>query len=178
MFGSYTYQVLTGPRVGSMLFHMSIFYWHMCLVVVGSCITSSLNHVLYFCWSMWHDHNTLRVFLLLDHVSWYCTSACRYFIGPRVAPWATTCLFLIRPHGRTDLYHVFSLDWPTCPVLALTHVILWFIHVSDSYLITCLCRIYHVHTNHYIRENDFRSTLLHKMTTCIIILNLNQITVV
>ena len=32
-----------------------------------------------------------------------------------------------------------------------------------------------MHTNHYIRENDFRSTLLHKMTTCIIILNLNQI---
>ena len=50
-------------------------------------------------------------------------------------------------------------------------------HVSDSYL-TCLCRIYHVHTNHYIRENDFRSILLHKMTTSIIILNLNQITVV
>ena len=45
----------------------------------------------------------------------------------------------------------------------------------DSYLTTCLCRIYHVHTNHYIRENDFRATLLHKMTTCIIILNLNQI---
>jgi hypothetical protein len=35
-----------------------------------------------------------------------------------------------------------------------------------------------MHTNHYIRENDFRSTLLHKMTTCIIILNLSQITTV
>jgi hypothetical protein len=28
------------------------------------------------------------------------------------------------------------------------------------------------------QKNDFRSTLLHKMTTCVIILNLNQITVV
>jgi len=62
--------------------------------------------------------------------------------------------------------------------MANTRVIHWFIHVSDSYLTTCLCQIYHMHTNHYIRENDFRSTLLHKMTTCIIILNLNQITAI
>ena len=87
-------------------------------------------------------------------------------------------LFLIRPCGRMDLYHVFCLYWPTCRVVAITRVIHWFIHVLDSYLTTCLCRIYHVHTNHYIRENDFRSTLLHKITTCIIILNLNQITAV
>ena len=87
-------------------------------------------------------------------------------------------LFLIRPRGRMDLYHIFCLYCPTCPVVAITHVIHWFIHVLDSYLKTCLCWIYHVHTNHYIKENDFRSTLLHKMTTCIIILNLNQITTV
>ena len=77
-----------------------------------------------------------------------------------------------------DLYHVFCLYWPTCRVVTVTRVIHWFVHMSDSYLTTCLCWIYHVHTNHYIRKNNFRSTLLHKMTTCIIILNLNQITAV
>jgi hypothetical protein len=74
-----------------------------------------------------------------------------------------------------DWYHIFGLYWPTCPILALTRVIHWFVHVSYSYLTMSLCRIYHLHTNHYIK-NDFRSTLLHKITTCIIILNLNQIT--
>ena len=157
---------------------MSVFYWHTCRVAVGSHVTSLLDHMSYFYRSMWRDHNTSHVFLLLDHVSRCCTFACRYFIGPRVAPWAIHMSFLIQPHGRMDLYHVFCLYWPMCPVVAVTRVIHWFVHMSDSYLTTCLCRIYHVHTNHYIRENDFRSTLLHKMTTCIIILNLNQITAV
>ena len=155
---------------------MLVFYWHMCRVVVESCVTFSLYHVSYFYWSTWRDHNTPRVFLLLDHVSRCCTSACQYFIGPRVIPCAIHIFFLIRPRGRMDLYHVFCLFWPTCSVMAITCVIHWFVHVSDSYLTTCLSQIYHVHTNHYIREIDFRSTLLHKMTTCIIILNLNQIT--
>ena len=49
--GSCTFQVLTGPRVGSLLFHMSVFYWHTCRVAVGSCVTSSLDHMSYFYWS-------------------------------------------------------------------------------------------------------------------------------
>ena len=81
-----TFKDLTGPRVGSLLFHMSIFYWHTCRVAVRSRVTSSLDHVLHFYWSTWCDHNTSRVFLLLDHVSRCCTFACRYFTGPRVAP--------------------------------------------------------------------------------------------
>ena len=50
--GSCMYQVLTRPHVGSLLFDMSVFYWHMCHVVVGSHVTSSLDHVSYFYWSM------------------------------------------------------------------------------------------------------------------------------
>ena len=120
--GSCMFQVLIGPRVGTRLFHMSIFYWHTCRVAVGSHVTSLLDHVSYFYRSMWRDHNTSHVFLLLDHVSRCCTFACRYFIGPRVAPWAIHMSFLIQPHGRMDLYHVFCLYWPTCPV--------WLLHMS------------------------------------------------
>ena len=111
---------------------------------------------------------------------------CHYVVRPCVSillghvsrPKLPTFLFLIRPRGMMDLYQVFCLYWPTCHVMAVTRDIHWFVHVLDSYLTTCLCRIYHVHTNHYTRENNFRSTLLHKMTTCIIILNMNQITIV
>ena len=122
-----------------------------------------IPHVSFFYSTTCLDVVRLRVSILLGHVS---------------CPKLPTFPFLIRPHGRMDLYHVFCLYWPTCPIVAVTHVIHLFIHVSDSYLTTCLCRIYHMYTNHYIRENDFRSTLLHKITTCIIILNLNQITAV
>ena len=117
----------------------------------------------------------------IPRVSFFSSTTCLDVIRPRVGillghasrPELPTCLFLIQPRGRTDLYHVFGFYWPTCAVLALTCVIHWFVHMSDSYLTTCLCRIYHVYINHYIRKNNLRSTLLHKMTTCIIILNLN-----
>ena len=51
--GSCTFQVLNGPHVGPLLFHMSVFYWHMCRVAVGSRVISSLDHVSYFYWSTW-----------------------------------------------------------------------------------------------------------------------------
>jgi len=154
---------------------MLVFYWHMCRVAVESRVTSSLDHVSYFI--------VPRGVTTIPHVSFFYSTTCLNSVHPCVSillglvsrPELPTCLFLIQPRGRMDLYHVFCLCWPTCPILALTRVIHLFIHVSDSYLTTCLCRIYHVHTNHYVRKNDFRSTLLHKMTTCIIILNLNQI---
>ena len=83
---SCTYLVLTGPRIGSLLFHMSVFYWHTCHVAVGSRVTSSLDHVSYFYWSTLHYHNTPRVFLLLDHVSRCYMFVCQYFIGSHVMP--------------------------------------------------------------------------------------------
>jgi hypothetical protein len=30
--GSCMFQVLTGPRVGTLLFHISVFYWYTCRV--------------------------------------------------------------------------------------------------------------------------------------------------
>ena len=92
------------------------FYWHTGHVAVGPCVTSSLDQVSCFYSSTWRDHNTPRVFLLLDHVSRCCMSACQYFIGPRVTPRPAHMSFLIQPWGKTDMYHI----WPTCPVLALT----------------------------------------------------------
>ena len=46
--GSCTFQVLTGPSVETLLFHMSVFYWHTCRVAVESRVTSLLDHVSYF----------------------------------------------------------------------------------------------------------------------------------
>ena len=135
----------------------------MCCIFIGPRGVTTIPCVSFFFSTRCLDVVRPWVSILLGHVS---------------CPELPTCLFLIRPRGRTDLYHVFCLYWPTCPVVALTRVIHWFVHVSDSYSTTCLCQIYHMHTNHYIRENDFRSTLLHKMTTCIIIFNLNQITTI
>jgi hypothetical protein len=135
----------------------------MCRIFIGPRVVTIIPSMSLFYSTMCLDAIRPRVSILLGHVS---------------HPELPMYLFLIQPHSRTDLYHVFGLYWPMCPVLALTLVIHWFVHVSDSYLTTCMCQIYHVHTNHYIRKNDFRSTLLHNMTTCIIILNLNQITAV
>ena len=53
------FQVLNGPCVGPLLFHMSIFYWHTCRVAVGSRVISSLDHVSYFYWSTWRQSNVL-----------------------------------------------------------------------------------------------------------------------
>jgi hypothetical protein len=140
--------------------HVSLLHWTKCRIFIGPRGVTTIPRVSFFYSTTCLDDVRLCVSILLGHMS---------------RPKLSTCLFLIQPRGRMDLYHIFCLYWPTCPVMAITRVIHWFVHVPDSYLTTCLCRIYHVHTNHYIRENDSRSILLHKMTTCIIILNLNQI---
>ena len=70
------FRFLLDHMSGPFLFHMSVFYWHTYRVAIGSRVTSSLDQVSYFYWSMWRDHNTPHVFLLLDHVSRCCTSAC------------------------------------------------------------------------------------------------------
>jgi len=156
-----TCQFSIGTRVVLRLGHVSLLRWTKCRIFIGPHGMTTIPRVSFFYSTMCRDAIRLRVSILLGHVS---------------RPELPMFLFLIRPRGRMDLYHVFCLYWPTCPVVVVTRVIHWFVHISYSYLIMCLCWIYHMHTNHYIRENDFRSTLLHKMTTCIIILNLNQIT--
>ena len=155
-----TCQFSIGIWVVLRLGHVSLLHWTRCRIFIGPHGVTTIPHVSFFYSTMCLDDVHPHVGILLGHVS-HCE--------------LPMCLSLIWTCGRMDLYHVFCLYWPTCPVMAITHVIHWFVHVLDSYL-TCLCRIYHVHTNHYIRENNFRSKLLHKMTTCIIILNLNQIT--
>ena len=161
--GSGTCHLLITQRVMLWLGNVSLLYWTKCHIFIGPHGVTTIPRVSFFYLTTCLDVVRQCVSILLGHMS---------------RPELPTCLFLIRPCGRMDLYHVFCLYWPTCRVVAVTRVIYWFVHVLDSYLTMCLCRIYHVHTNHYIRENDFRSTLLHKITTCIIILNLNQITAV
>ena len=146
------FRFLLDHMSGPFLFHMSVFYWHTYRVAIGSRVTSSLDQVSYF----YGPHGVTTILC----VSFFYSTTCLDVVRPRVSillghvshPELPTFLFLIRPCGRMDLYHVFCLYWPTCPVLALTHVIHWFVHVSNSYLTTCLCWIYHVHTNHYIRK--------------------------
>jgi hypothetical protein len=129
--GSYTFQVLTGLRVRSLSFLRLVFYWHTCRVVVGAGVTSSLDHVSYFYRPTWCDHNTPRAFLLLDHMSRCCTSACQYFIGSRVATRATTMSFLFDHVARRICTMYLVCFGPH--ILSCTYT--W-IHVSDSYLTT------------------------------------------
>ena len=138
-----TCQFSIGTRVVLRLGHVSLLHWTTCCIFIGPCGMTTIPCVSFFYSTMCLDTVRPRVDILLGHMS---------------RPKLPMCLFLIRPHGRTDLYHVFYLYWPTWPVVALTHIIHGFVHMSDSYLITCLCQIYHMHTNHYIRKNDFRST--------------------
>ena len=150
-----------GTRVVLRLGHVSVLHWTKCRIFIGPHGMTTIPCVSFFYSTTCLDVVRPCVSILLGHVS---------------CPELPTFLFLIWPHSRMDLYHVFCLYWPTSHVMAVTRVIHRFVHLLDSYLTMCLCQIHHVHTNHYIRENDFRSSLLHKMTTCIIILNLNQIT--
>ena len=116
---------------------MSVFYWHTCRVAVRSRVTSSL--------AMCHIFIGPHGVTTIPHVSFFYSTMCLDVVHPRVSillghvspPELPTRLFFIRLHGRTDLYHIFGLYWPMCHVLSLTHVIHWFVHVSDSYLTTC-----------------------------------------
>jgi hypothetical protein len=145
-----TCQVFIGTRVALWLVQVSLLYWT----------------VSYFYWSTWRDHSISCV-LLLDHVSRCCTSVYQY-----------PCVFFYSTTWQDEFVHVFGLYWPTCPVLTLTCVIHWFIHMSDFYLTTWhVLDLPYAHQSLH-KKNDFRSTLLYKMTTCIIILKLSQITAV
>jgi hypothetical protein len=134
-FGSSTFQVLNGPRVGSLLFHVSVSYWHTFHVAVSPRVYSSLDHVLSFICprgrflfdhmssthvsflnsAMWLDHFHPRVGLLEAHVS--CP---RYF----------TCNALVRPCDELLFDHVGSPGSSTCNALVRPHVELLFDHVG------------------------------------------------
>jgi hypothetical protein len=46
--GSSMFQVLNGPCVGSLLFHVLVSYWHKFHVAVSPRVYSSLDHVSFF----------------------------------------------------------------------------------------------------------------------------------
>ena len=80
---SCTFLDLNGTRVGSLLFLMSVFYWHTCRVADGSRVTSSLDHVSYFYWSTWP-----------------------FIIRPCVKVLSVYVLFFIRPPGLMTSFHM------------------------------------------------------------------------
>jgi hypothetical protein len=69
---------------GPLLFHMSVFYWHTCCVVVGSRVISSLDHVSYFYWSMWPFRIWPHVTVLSIHVSFFNSATWLDGFLPRV----------------------------------------------------------------------------------------------
>ena len=119
--GSCTFLVLNGPRVGSLLFLMSVFYCHTCCVANGSRVTSSLDYVSYFYWShgrFLFDHVSRcypsMFHFLSGHVAWWLPSTCQIFISPRVVPWlfhvsctgSSTCRIFIWSHGLSKFYRM------------------------------------------------------------------------
>ena len=118
-------------HVSFLLAHVSCCGWVTCHFFIGPCVVFFIGP---------------RGMTTIPCVSFFYTTTCLDAVYPRVSillghmshPKLPTFLFLIWPRGRMDLYHVFCLYWPTCPVVAVTRVIHWFVHVSDSYLTTCL----------------------------------------
>jgi hypothetical protein len=109
--GSCTYQVLTGPRVGSLFFHMSVFYWHTCHVAVGSRVTSSLDHVCIFISPRGH--------FLFNHVSRRCPSTFHIFIRP--------CGFMTSFH-MSDFNSPCVESWllrVSCTGSLMCHIFIW-----------------------------------------------------
>jgi hypothetical protein len=104
--------------------HVSLLYWTNCRIFIGPRDVTTIPHVSFFYSTTCLNVLRLRVSILLGHMS---------------RPGLPTFLFLIQPRGRMDLYHIFCLYWLTCPVVAITRVIHCFIHISNSYLTTCLC---------------------------------------
>jgi hypothetical protein len=78
------FQVLTGPRVGFLLFHMLVFYGHTCHVAIGSRVTSSLDHVVVSYLTTCHITVHPRFAFLFGHLAWWHPSTCCIFNSPRV----------------------------------------------------------------------------------------------
>ena len=103
-----TCQFSIGTCVVLWLGHVSLLHWTMCHIFIGPRGVTTIPCMSFFYSTMCIDDVRLHVCILFGHVS---------------RPELPTCLFLIRPHGMMDLYHIFSLYWPMCPILALTCVI-------------------------------------------------------
>jgi hypothetical protein len=115
--GSRTYQVLTRPRVGSLLFHMSVFLlahvsccgWITCHFFIGPCVVFLLVHMVVSYSSTWHGAILPRVVFLFGHVASRLSSTCRILIAHVSSPGYFTCHALVRP--RVALLF----DYVACP---------------------------------------------------------------
>jgi hypothetical protein len=110
-----TCHVRVVPLVRFLLAHVSCCSWSTCHFLIGPCVifllvhVATISHVSSFFYSTTcHDVVRPHVSFLVDHMS---------------CPKLPMRIIFIRPHGRTDLYHVLDLNWLTCPILALTRVI-------------------------------------------------------
>ena len=105
-----------GTRVAFWLEQVSLLHWTMCRIFIGPCGVTTIPCMSFFYSITCHNVVRSRVSILLGHVS---------------RSELPTCLFLIWPHDRTDLYHIFCLYWPTYPV--------WLLHVS--FTSSSICQI-------------------------------------
>ena len=132
--GSCTYQVLTGPRVGSLLFHMSVFYWHTCHgwitchFFIGPCFVFLLVHVALF------DHESQRylsTFYIFIQPRGFTTSFhVSYFNSPRVVSWLFHMLYTGSSMCRILIAHVSCPGYFTCHALVHPHVTFFFDQVA------------------------------------------------
>ena len=139
--GSCMFQVLNGPHVGPLLFHMSVFNWHTCRVTVGSRVTSSLDRVSYFYWSTWPSQIWPRVKVLSVHVSFFYQ-----------ATWLDGFLLGV----GFLLAHVSCHGYFTCHAMVHPHVAFYLIMWPAQVLPCAQQSIHH--------KSNSRSSLLHRLT--------------
>jgi hypothetical protein len=142
--------------------HMSLHHWTKCHIFIGPRGMTTIHHVSFF----------TRAHVML------CMSACLFLSGPRITPWTSHASFFDSTTWQDGFvprvgFVLAQVSYPgsyTCHSLICPRV--------RFYLTTWpMPHLPHAEQSLH-QKNDFRSTLLHKMTTCVIILNLNQITVV
>ena len=100
--GSCMFHILTGPRVRTLLFHMS--------VSIGTRIVLRLGHVSLLHWTKCHIFIGPSGMTTIPRVSFLYSTTCLDAVCPRVGillghmsrPELPTSLFLIQPRGRTD----------------------------------------------------------------------------
>jgi hypothetical protein len=137
-----------------LLAHVSCWRWSTCHFLIGLCTVYLLVHV------VWPQYPTCLFYLTTCHnVVHLCVS---FLVDHVSCPNLSTCLFFIRPRDRMDLYHILDLDWPTCRVLALTHVIYLFARVSNFYLTAWSVLDLPRAQQLLHQKNNSKSTLLHK----------------
>ena len=135
IFDSCMFQILIGPRVRSLLFHMLVLYWHTCHVAARSRVTSSLDHVLYFYWSIWLFLIRPRITALFVHVLHF---------------YSATWLDDILPRGIFLIAHVLCSGYFMCHAL-----------VPPRVAVLVLSR----GVQSIRHRSNLRSSLLHRLTT-------------